>query len=65
MEQLIQEQTQETNELQMEFQHAVTLMEEKYKQLNDRFKEVSDLYDERPPRPEDLELTQSLQEEVI
>ncbi len=65
MEQLIIEQTQETSELQLEFQQAIRLMDDKYKQLSDRFAEITQLYDERPPRPEDLELTQQLQEEVI
>lgn len=40
-------------------------MDSKYKQLNDRFIEITDLYDGRPARPEDLELIQSLQEEVL
>jgi hypothetical protein len=40
-------------------------MDSKYKLLNDRFMEITDLYDGRPARPEDLELTQSLQEEVL
>ena len=35
-------------------------MDSKYKQLNDRFTEITDLYDGRPARPEDLELIQSL-----
>lgn len=60
MEQLVQEQTQEINELQNEFSNATTLMENKYNQLNERFIEITDLYDGRPARPEDLELIQSL-----
>ena len=40
-------------------------MDNKYKLLNDRFTEITDLYDGRPARPEDLELIQSLQEEVL
>lgn len=40
-------------------------MDSKYKQLNERFIEITDLYDGRPARPEDLELIQSLQEEVL
>ena len=40
-------------------------MENKYNQLNDRYNEITDLYDGRPARPEDLELIQSLQEEVL
>ena len=60
MEQLVQEQTQEINELQNEFSNATTLMENKYNQLNERFIEITELYDGRPARPEDLELIQSL-----
>jgi hypothetical protein len=40
-------------------------MENKYNQLNERYIEITDLYDGRPARPEDLELIQSLQEEVL
>jgi hypothetical protein len=31
-------------------------MDQKYRQLNDRFMEITELYDQRPARPEDLEL---------
>lgn len=65
MEQLIQEQTNEIGELQGEFQTASMLMDQKYRQLNERFQEITELYDQRPARPEDLELIQQLQEEVI
>lgn len=65
MEQLIQEQTAEISELQGEFQNATSLMEQKYRHLNERFQEITELYDQRPPRPEDLELIQQLQDEVI
>lgn len=40
-------------------------MDSKYKILSDRFGEITELYDGRPARPEDLELIQSLQEEVL
>ncbi len=40
-------------------------MDNKYKLLHDRFEEITNLYDGRPARPEDLELIQSLQEEVL
>lgn len=45
MEQLIQEQTNEIGELQGEFQNASSLMEQKYRQLNERFQEITELYD--------------------
>lgn len=33
--------------------------------LNERFSEITELYDQRPARPEDLELIQTLQEEIL
>ena len=39
-------------------------MDQKYKQLNERFAELQELYDNRPPRPEDLELIKKLQAEI-
>jgi len=39
-------------------------MDMKYKQLNERFAELQDLYDVRPPRPEDLDLIKKLQAEI-
>ena len=50
MEQLINEQTREIMELQQEFSNASELMDAKYRQLNERFGEVSDLYEGRPSR---------------
>ena len=40
-------------------------MDEKYKHLELRFIEISDLYDNRPSRPEDLEMIRQLQEEIL
>ncbi len=40
-------------------------MDAKYRQLNGRFAEVTDMYEARPSRPEDLELIQQLQDEVV
>ena len=40
-------------------------MDTKYRQLQERFGEVTDLYEGRPSRPEDLELVQQLQDEVL
>lgn len=39
-------------------------MDQKYKQLNERFQELQELYEVRPPRPEDLELIKKLQAEI-
>ena len=65
MEQLIQEQTTEINELQSEFGNASSLMDQKYRQLNEKFVELQELYNNRPSRPEDLELIRTLQEEIV
>lgn len=65
MQQLIDEQTKEMGELQNEFQAASELMDQKYKQLLEKFNEVTELHEGRPSRPEDLELVQQLQDEVL
>ena len=40
-------------------------MDEKYAQLEERFAELHDLYENRPSRPEDLEMIRGLQEEMM
>jgi len=40
-------------------------MDQKYSHLNARYLELSDLYEARPARPEDLELIQQLQETIV
>ncbi len=42
--------------MQSEFGQASELMDQKYKQLSERFAELQELYEGRPSRPEDLEL---------
>ena len=42
--------------MQGEFSQASEFMDQKYKQLNERFMELQDLYENRPSRPEDLDL---------
>jgi len=56
MQRLIQEQVSEMKEMQGEFQEASELMDKKYLQLHESFEELQELYDNRPSRPEDLEL---------
>jgi len=46
----------ELMEMQSEFAQASDLMDQKYKQLNERFLELQELYEGRPSRPEDLDL---------
>ena len=58
MELLINEQTKEIMELQLEFSNASELMDTRYRQLNERLMEVTEMYEGRPSRPEDLELVQ-------
>jgi len=40
-------------------------MDQKYRQLNERFFELQELYENRPSRPEDLEMIRQLQEDVM
>lgn len=51
--------------MQSEFAQASELMDQKYKQLSERFMELQELYEQRPSRPEDLELIKQLQEEIV
>ena len=37
-------------------------MNEKYSQLNERFMELQELYEQRPSRPEDLDMLRDLNE---
>ena len=39
-------------------------MDQKYRQLNDRFVELQELYEGRPSRPEDLDLIRQLQADI-
>ena len=48
---------------QTQFRKASELMDMKYKSLNQRFFELQDLYENRPSRPEDLEMIRSMQED--
>ena len=65
MNTLISEQMRELMEMQSEFSQASDLMDQKYKQLNERFLELQELYEGRPSRPEDLDLIRQLQEEIV
>jgi hypothetical protein len=39
-------------------------MDQKYRHLNDRFLELQELYENRPSRPEDLEMIRQMQEDI-
>lgn len=56
MNNLIQEQIKEILAMQNEFGQASELMDQKYKQLSEKFMELQELYENRPSRPEDLEM---------
>ena len=56
MNKLIQEQLKDIQEMQGEFGSATDLMDQKYKQLSERFMELQELYENRASRPEDLDL---------
>jgi hypothetical protein len=40
-------------------------MDQKYRDLNQKFIEIQDLYNGRPSRPEDTDLIQKLQDEIL
>ena len=51
--------------MQGEFGQASNLMDQKYRDLNEKFIELQSLYEGRPARPEDTELIAKLQEEIV
>ena len=40
-------------------------MDQKYRDLNEKFVEITSFYENRPSRPEDTELIQKLQDEIL
>lgn len=64
MQRMIDEQTKEMEEMQNDFANASNLMQEKYNRLNDNYTELQDLYENRPSRPEDLEMLRDLNEQI-
>ena len=62
MDKLIQEQTDQINSMQGEFHNASSLMDKKFRSLNEKFQELQEMYNGRPSRPEDLTLIKELQE---
>ena len=56
MDRLIEEQILEIKTLQNEFGNASALMDQKYRDLSQKFTELQGLYEGRPSRPEDKEL---------
>ena len=65
MQRMIAEQSRELEDMQNEFSNASNMMNEKYSQLNDRFMELQDLYEQRPSRPEDLEMLRDLNDQIV
>ena len=65
MDKLIDEQMKEIGALQGEFGKASNLMDQKYRDLNQKFVELQGIYEGRPSRPEDTELIKTLQDEVL
>ena len=65
MQRMIEEQTREIEEMQNEFSNAGGLMNDKYNHLNERYIELQDLYEQRPSRPEDLEMLKDLEEQIV
>mmetsp|Transcript_8521 Transcript_8521/g.21404 ORF Transcript_8521/g.21404 Transcript_8521/m.21404 type:complete len:1044 (+) Transcript_8521:127-3258(+) len=64
VERLLQAQIQETVDLKEQFHRARHLQDMQLDMLQDRLKELQDLYDTRPPREEDLERIALLEEDV-
>ena len=65
MDKLIEEQIAEIQAMQGEFGEASSLMDQKYRDLNQKFVELQAMYEGRPSRPEDKELIAKLQEEIL
>ena len=65
MDRLIEEQVKEIKALQSEFGNASALMDQKYRDLSQKFGELQGLYETRPSRPEDKDLIQKLQDEIV
>ena len=42
--------------MQLDFSNASELMDQKYRALSEKFLELQELYENRPSRPEDLEM---------
>ena len=51
--------------MQGEFHNASSLMDKKFRGLNEKFQELQEMYNGRPSRPEDLNLIKELQEQVV
>ena len=51
--------------MQVEFHNASSLMDKKFRGLNEKFQELQEMYNGRPSRPEDLNLIKELQEQVV
>ena len=64
MQRMIEEQCREIEEMQVEFNNAGTLLQEKYGQLDMKFHELQELYEARPSRPEDLTMIQDQSEQI-
>ena len=64
MQRMIEEQGREIEELQVEFNNAGALLQEKYGKLEAKFAELQELYEARPSRPEDLEMIKDQTEQI-
>ena len=62
MQRVVEEQARDMEEMQSEFQNATGLMSDKFNNLNQKFLELQDLYEQRPSRPEDLDMMKDLDE---
>jgi chromosome segregation ATPase len=63
-DEIIKENLEAMTQLQRDLKATTQMMEERYNELNRRFLEMQDMFDNRPSRDEDLMLIKHLQEEV-
>ena len=64
-ETLLKEHLESMAQLQRDLNSTTQLMEERYKELESKYLELQDMYDNRPSKEEDLALIKHLQEEVF
>lgn len=61
---LIKEHLEAMSQMQKDLNSTTQLMEERYRELEGKYLELQDMYDNRPSKEEDLALIKHLQEEV-
>mmetsp|Transcript_26235 Transcript_26235/g.40028 ORF Transcript_26235/g.40028 Transcript_26235/m.40028 type:complete len:123 (+) Transcript_26235:1548-1916(+) len=65
MQRVIEEQSREMEEMQGDFHKATSLLNEKYQALNKRYDQLQELYENRPSRPEDMDMIKDQDEQIV